>query len=100
MLNLQHAFDRLSEATERFLASWWGVTLTTALCALCGLLWGWDGIDRAIYIVGFFVVILLIGTSRRDWKAQHAQMEATLEGADLARLEERSEQEIEAARGD
>lgn len=94
----QAAFDWLSEHLEKVLSTWWGAGGYFALCALSGALWGWDGLDRTVYLTGGIIIILLVGSARRDWKAQHAQTEAMLDGEDLKRLEEKSEAEIEEVR--
>lgn len=95
---MQRAFDRLSETSERFLASWWGFCSIVAGIVACFSLWGWDGADRYIYVIGFLIVALLIGAGRRDAKAVHAKLDAMTPGHDLDRLEERAEREIEEMR--
>lgn len=95
---MQSLFDKLSERLEHFLSSWWGVAIVSLLCLITYYLWGWDGIDRFIYIAGFFVVILLIGGARRNAKATHVKLDAITPGHLLDRLEEEEEKKIEAAR--
>lgn len=95
---MQRAFDCLSERVEHLLSTWWGVAAYFGLMTLCGLVWGWDGIDRAIYVTGGMILVLLIGCGRRDAKAIHAKLDRITPGHDLDRIEERAEREIEQAR--
>lgn len=94
----QHLFDHASEALEHALSLWPYVAAYTALLGLCAHLWGWDGLDRAFYISGGYILVLLIGTARRDNKALHAKLDSLTDGDALDRLEERSEREIEEMR--
>jgi len=95
---VQHLFDCLSERIEHLLSTWWGVAAYAAACLACYIWAGWDGVDRWVYLSGAAVLILLIGSGRRDSKATHAKLDDVTEGQELDRLEERSEAEIEAER--
>lgn len=97
-MTVQGCFDWLSEHLERVLSTWWGALLYFAILSFAALPWGWDGLDRAIYISGAIVIILLIGCGRRDNKAIHAKLDVLTPDDTLNRLEERSEAEIEEAR--
>lgn len=95
---MQHMFDCLSEWIEHAFSTWWGVGLYAVLSAVAYVLAGWDGLDRFVYMTGALIVILLIGSGRRDSKAAQAKLDTLTEGAELDRLEELSEAEIEARR--
>lgn len=89
---MQHLFDRLSERIEWLLSTWWGVSAYLVGCVASYAVAGWDGLDRWVYLSGAALLVVLIGSGRRDSKAMHAKLD------DLNRLEERSESEIEAKR--
>lgn len=95
---MQRAFDTLSDWIEWFLARWWGVLLYICAIAPCYYLWGWDGVDRYVYMSGGLLVILLVGAGRRDSKATHAKLDDIDERDDMTRVEELSEEEIERRR--
>lgn len=95
---MQHAFDRLSEATEWLLSRWWGAGGYFALWLLAYAGWLWDGLDRFVYVTGGAILVLLVGTSRRDSKAAQAKLDTLTPGHTLDRIEERDERAIEAAR--
>lgn len=95
---MQHRFNRLSEQVERALSAWWGVGLYGAACVGWYIAAGWDGVDRWVYMTGAAIVILLIGSGRRDAKATHAKLDALTPGNDLDRVEEQCEDDIEARR--
>lgn len=95
---MQNSFDCFSERIEYLFSTWWGVGLYIAVCIGCYILWGWDGLDRWVYMSGAATVILLIGAGRRDSKAAHAKLDSLTDGTALDRLEERREDEIERVR--
>ena len=95
---MQHAFDTLSEWIEWFMATWWGASAYFACCVLVALGYGWDGLDRITYLTGALILVLLIGSGRRDSKATHAKLDCITDRDDLNHIEERTEQEIEARR--
>lgn len=97
-MRAQRVFDRLSERAEWFLSTWWGALAYIVACASAYLIWGWDGVDRAVYVSGGLILVLLIGSGRRDSKAVHAKLDDIDERDDMTRVEELSEQEIEERR--
>lgn len=100
MIDPQRTFDAASEWAERVLATWRGAGAYAVLAGICGAVWGWNGVDRFIYVTTAVVVVLLIGSGRRDNKAAQAKLDTLTEGHELDRLEEKPEREIEAARGE
>lgn len=98
-MNFQRAFDCASERLEHALSTWLGVLVYLALCGLTFALWGWDGIDRFVYLTGAIIIVLLIGAGRRDSKAAQAKLDALTPDDTLNRLEERQERDIERLRG-
>lgn len=94
----QRIFDRLSERGEWLLASWWGAGAYLSVAALSAVLWGWDGLDRFIFLSGALVLVMLVGSGRRDSKAVHAKLDRATPGEDMNRIEELTEREIEELR--
>lgn len=95
---IQCWFDRACDTVEHWFSTWWGVGAYALLCVVAYQLWGWDGLDRWVYMSGAATVILLIGSGRRDSKATHVKLDSMTDGTALDRLEERREDEIEASR--
>lgn len=95
---MQHLFDCLSERIEWLLSTWWGVSAYLVGCVASYAVAGWDGLDRWVYLSGAALLVVLIGSGRRDSKAMHAKLDDIDDRDDLNRLEERSESEIEAKR--
>lgn len=91
----QRAFDSLSDWIEWFLARWWGASLYL----FGAIVWcSWDGADRYVTMTGAVILVLLVGGGRRDSKATHAKLDDIDDRDDMTRIEESSEEEIEARR--
>ena len=101
-MRTQRRFDQLSERLECTLSKWWGASLYFGTTAFVALPWGWDGIDKFIFTTNSVILVLVLGCNRRDTKALLTQNEKLLErlgvDTDLARLEEKTEAEIEELR--
>ncbi len=95
---MQRGFDCLSEWIEWALSTWWGVSLYVAACVAVYIAGSWDGVDRWTFITGTFILVLLIGSGRRDSKATHAKLDDIDDRDDLNRIEELTEKEIEERR--
>lgn len=88
---IQHAYIRLCDGLDYAMTRWWGAAL--ALCVpLCLAVYGWDWIDRWIYLATYIIVFLASSTKRRSDTAMHKK----LDGADpdpahngIERLDER-----------
>ncbi len=91
---LQRGFDCLSERIEWVLSTWWGVSLYVAACLASYVLGAWDGVDRWTFLTGTLILVLLIGSGRRDSKATHIKLDDIDERDDLNRIEELTEDEI------
>jgi low affinity Fe/Cu permease len=91
-------FILVSDHVEEFLSWWIGFSMYTVGMGVAYWLWGWDGIDRYIYVSGALILILVLGSGRRDTKAIHARLDKLTPDDTLNRLEERTEAEIEALR--
>lgn len=98
VLAMQRAFDTLSEWIEWLFSTWWGVSLYGASCIATYVLGGWDAIDRWVYMSGAALVVLLIGSGRRDSKAMHTKLDDIDDRPELQRLEELTEREIDERR--
>lgn len=97
---MQCAFDTLSEWIEWFLSRWWGAGLYLLLTALSFVPWGWDGPDRWVTQTNSAILVLLVGGARRSMKAVHVKLDDIDPRDDLNRIEELTEDEIEARRVD
>lgn len=86
----------LCDWLEYALSRWWGTSLYLASMVVA-LHWGWDPLDRWIYISNAALVVLLIGNARRSDKAMHRKLDDIDPREDHNRLEERDEREIEKA---
>lgn len=95
---MQRAFDRLSERAEWFVSRWWGFSSIALLVTVLVVRLLWDEVDRFTYLSGYFLLLMLVGLGRREFKALHAKIDTLTEGDRLDRLEERAEREIEEAR--
>lgn len=93
---IQRAFMTLCDRLEYTLSRWWGTSAYIVSMAFA-LYWGWDPLDRWIYISNAVLVVLLIGNARRSDKAMHRKLDNVDPREDHNRLEEQDEQEIEKA---
>ena len=97
---MQRAFDTLSEWIEWLFSTWWGVTGYALVSGGIYALTGWDGLDRWIYVTGAAILVLLIGSGRRDSKAMHTKLDDIDDRPELHRIEELTEREIDERRRD
>lgn len=101
--SLQTLFDYLASTIELVVTRWWGFLLWILAPWLLMPIWWWDGVDRSIYVIGYYVLPIILKGSRRENMATQAKQDALIEavpGADdrLRHIEDRSELDIEEAR--
>ena len=97
-MNIESQFKALSDRAECFLSSWRGFVIYMSVTLFCAGVWGWDGIDRWLYISTTIVVMLLLNQGRRSDHAMHLNLDAIDPVAAHNRMEEATEREIEEAR--
>jgi len=88
---LQRPFMCLCDRLEYVLSRWWGASSYVLSLFATYRLWGWDGIDRWIYISGVLLVVLLIGNSRRSDRAMHIKLDEIDPRPEHNRLEREDE---------
>ncbi len=95
---MQRGFDCFSERIEWGLSRWWGVALYVSACIASYVVGAWEGLDRWTFATGTLILVLLIGSGRRNSKATHVKLDDIDERDDLNRIEELTEDEIEEKR--
>lgn len=91
---LQHGYMRASDGVEYALSRWWGWFAYAATLAASYVWWGWDTIDRWVYISNALLVVLLIRNQRASDRAMHIKLDAIDEVEEHNELEKRDEIEM------
>ena len=81
-MKIQESFITFSEFFEYYISRWWAFISYCLLSVFCYIVWGWDGIDRWIYVVGGIVVILVLNDGRRDSAAIHKKLDSIVKRLD------------------
>lgn len=87
------AYIALCDKLEYALSRWWGTGSYAATLAAAWWWFGWDTMDRWVYISNAMLVVMLIGNSRRSDRAMHIKLDDAAQHVP-DQLEKRDETEM------